>query len=168
MRSRSLSPLSRMWCIAPTTGSLRRDSGGFCCRLRGFSRSFARGSGEGEPGSPVLGSDGPGLHALFGPHRAGASEHGRTARPGDPRRLFARGEQLRLLAGRAWAPAHRVLSRFSIAMPIRSRGAIAKYPIAPAEASFNAAFGEFVLPYEAMRQSADPGCCAAGVFAEYV
>ncbi len=32
----------------------------------------------------------------------------------------------------------------------------AEYSIAPAEASFNAAFGEFVLPYEAMRQSADP------------
>ena len=30
------------------------------------------------------------------------------------------------------------------------------YGIAPKEASFNAAFGEFVLPYEAMRQSADP------------
>lgn len=32
----------------------------------------------------------------------------------------------------------------------------ADYPIAPAEAGFNAAFGEFVLPYEEMRQSADP------------
>jgi len=32
----------------------------------------------------------------------------------------------------------------------------AQYPIAPAQAGFNAAFGEFVLPYEAMRQSADP------------
>jgi hypothetical protein len=32
----------------------------------------------------------------------------------------------------------------------------AQYAIAPAEAGFNAAFGEFVLPYEAMRQSADP------------
>ena len=31
-----------------------------------------------------------------------------------------------------------------------------EYPIAPAEASFNPAFGEFVLPYEAMRQSPDP------------
>ncbi len=30
------------------------------------------------------------------------------------------------------------------------------YPIAPAPASFNAVFGEFVLPYEDMRQSADP------------
>ncbi len=29
-------------------------------------------------------------------------------------------------------------------------------PIAPAQASFNAAFGEFVLPYEEMRQSPDP------------
>jgi hypothetical protein len=32
----------------------------------------------------------------------------------------------------------------------------AAYPIAPAQASFNPQFGEFVLPYEAMRQSADP------------
>jgi hypothetical protein len=31
-----------------------------------------------------------------------------------------------------------------------------EYGIRPREASFNAAFGEFVLPYEAMRQSADP------------
>jgi hypothetical protein len=31
-----------------------------------------------------------------------------------------------------------------------------EYAIAPKEASFNAAFGEFVLPYEAMRQSTDP------------
>jgi hypothetical protein len=32
----------------------------------------------------------------------------------------------------------------------------AESPIAPAEARFDAGFGEFVLPYEAMRQSADP------------
>ena len=31
-----------------------------------------------------------------------------------------------------------------------------EYGIAPQEASFQAEFGEFVLPYEAMRQSADP------------
>jgi hypothetical protein len=31
-----------------------------------------------------------------------------------------------------------------------------EFPIAPAAASFSQAFGEFVLPYEAMRQSADP------------
>jgi hypothetical protein len=31
-----------------------------------------------------------------------------------------------------------------------------EYPIAPKQAWFNAAFGEFILPYEAMRQSADP------------
>jgi hypothetical protein len=30
------------------------------------------------------------------------------------------------------------------------------YPIAPAEASFNSQMGEFVLPYDAMRQSANP------------
>lgn len=30
------------------------------------------------------------------------------------------------------------------------------YSIAPATASFDTNFGEFVLPYEAMRQSADP------------
>lgn len=30
------------------------------------------------------------------------------------------------------------------------------YSIAPAAASFNRALGEFALPYEAMRQSADP------------
>jgi hypothetical protein len=32
----------------------------------------------------------------------------------------------------------------------------AQSAIAPGEAGFNAAFGEFVLPYEAMRQAADP------------
>ncbi len=32
----------------------------------------------------------------------------------------------------------------------------AAWPIAPAEASFNPTFGEFILPYESMRQSADP------------
>jgi len=32
----------------------------------------------------------------------------------------------------------------------------AQYPIGPAQAEFNGAFGEFVLPYEAVRQSADP------------
>ncbi len=32
----------------------------------------------------------------------------------------------------------------------------AKFRVAPAEASYNADFGEFVLPYEAMRHSADP------------
>jgi len=32
----------------------------------------------------------------------------------------------------------------------------AQYPIAPAQARFNASFGEFVFPYEAMRQSTDP------------
>jgi hypothetical protein len=35
-------------------------------------------------------------------------------------------------------------------------GGYSEYPIAPAQASFNADFGEFVLPYEAMRQTADP------------
>ena len=32
----------------------------------------------------------------------------------------------------------------------------AQYPIQPAKARFNTSFGEFVFPYEAMRQSADP------------
>jgi hypothetical protein len=32
----------------------------------------------------------------------------------------------------------------------------AQYPIAPAQARFNASFGEFVFPYEAMRLSPDP------------
>ena len=32
----------------------------------------------------------------------------------------------------------------------------AQYPIQPAQARFNTSFGEFVFPYEAMRQSADP------------
>jgi hypothetical protein len=31
-----------------------------------------------------------------------------------------------------------------------------QFPIVPAAARFDTAFGEFVLPYEAMRQSADP------------
>lgn len=31
-----------------------------------------------------------------------------------------------------------------------------QYAIAPAQASFDAAFGEFIFPYEAVRQSADP------------
>jgi hypothetical protein len=31
-----------------------------------------------------------------------------------------------------------------------------EYAIAPAEARFDKNFGEFILPYEAMRQSADP------------
>jgi len=32
----------------------------------------------------------------------------------------------------------------------------AQYPIEPAQARFNSSFGEFVFPYEAMRQSTDP------------
>ena len=32
----------------------------------------------------------------------------------------------------------------------------AQYSVAPAQASFNSTLGEFVLPYDAMRQSADP------------
>ena len=36
-----------------------------------------------------------------------------------------------------------------------------EYSIAPALARFDANFGEFVLPYEAMRNSADPGCGVA-------
>jgi hypothetical protein len=31
-----------------------------------------------------------------------------------------------------------------------------EYAVAPAEARFNANFGEFILPYEEMRRSADP------------
>ena len=31
-----------------------------------------------------------------------------------------------------------------------------QHPIAPAEASFDPGFGEFILPYEAMRRCADP------------
>jgi hypothetical protein len=32
----------------------------------------------------------------------------------------------------------------------------AQYSIAPAQASFNPAFGEFIFPYQAMRSTADP------------
>jgi len=37
-----------------------------------------------------------------------------------------------------------------------------KFPVTPAQASYNAAFGEFVLPYEEMRQSADPDATLLG------
>lgn len=37
-----------------------------------------------------------------------------------------------------------------------------EFPVAPAAASFNADFGEFVLPYEAMRQSIDPDAALRG------
>ena len=39
-----------------------------------------------------------------------------------------------------------------------------EYAIAPVEASFNTAFGEFVLPYEAMRQSPDPDAALLAFF----
>ena len=62
------------------------------------SRALSR---QGEPGSSVLGSARPGLHAFLRPNGAAASQHGRPARPRHARRLLARGEQLRILARRA-------------------------------------------------------------------
>ena len=78
---------------------------------------------QGEPDSFVLGRDGFGVHAIFRPNGAGASEHAGAARSRDARRVFARGEQLRILAGRARTAGHVSLSRFFIATPIRSRRA---------------------------------------------
>ena len=107
---------------------------------------------QGQPGALLLGQLRPGGDALLRPPRAAASRrHPAPAGRGDPRGLFARGLQRRLLAGRR---RRRRAGFYAYAYPAPEGFAAAK--VAPAAARFDAALGEFLLPYEAVRTAPDP------------
>ena len=74
-----------------------------------------------------------------------------VCRRGDARSLFARSQQRRLLAGRQ---RHPTAAFYSYAYPTPE--GFADAPVPPGAASFIAALGEFLLPYEAVRTAADP------------
>ncbi len=122
---------------------------------RVFTVFRARFRGKVSPIHLVLGRDGSGVHAVFRAHGAGASEHAGAAGSRDARRVFARGEQLRILAGSAGCRDPSIEPFFySYAYP--EPPGYREYAIGPAQAKFDKNFGEFIFPYEAMRQSADP------------
>ena len=99
---------------------------------RVFTIFRARFTGQGEPRSSLLGSARSGLHALLRPPCARASQHARPARSRDARCVFARSEQLRILARRA----RNHSSDSFTAMPILSRPATAQYPDRARRSSF--------------------------------
>ena len=119
---------------------------------RVFHRFRTRFLGKCSPGALLLGQLRPGRDALLRPPRAAASRRrSAPAGRGDPRGLFARGLQRRLLAGRR---RRRRAGFYSYAYPAPAGFAAAT--VSPAAARFDAALGEFLLPYEAVRTAADP------------
>ena len=119
-------------------------------RLQGVPRPLHR---QVQPGAPLLGRPGHRGHALLRAHGSRASgRHPEPAGLGDPRSLLARGEQLRLL-GRA--AARSPIPR-SIRTPTRSRPDSRQAPVKPAAAFYSNDLREFILPYDAVRQSKDP------------
>ena len=63
---------------------------------------------------------------------------------------------MRILARRGGAPAQGFIEPFFYSYAYPEPPGYREYVIAPAEARFDSTFGEFIFPYEAMRQSADP------------
>ena len=118
-------------------------------RVQGVPRPLHR---EVQSGAPLLGRPGPGGHALLRPHRARASGgHSQPAGPGDERSVLARGQQLRLLAGRRFGALRRLLL-------VRLSGApgFLVSPRPAPEAFYSSELREFLLPYEIVRGSETP------------
>lgn len=104
-----------------------------------------------QSGAFFLGRPGPGCHPVLGAAGSRASRGcAKPAGSGDPGGLFARGQQLRLLAGGSIPyPAF-----YSYAYP--EPAGFADAPSKPAEAFYSTDLREFILPYEVVRQAASP------------
>ena len=106
-----------------------------------------------QPGALLLGQLRPRGHALLGaPGAAPSRRRAELARLGHARGLLARGQQLRLLAGRRADAAAGVLRlRLSRAGGLQRRAA--SDPRAP---RYDPTLHEFVLPYDVVRTAASP------------
>ena len=129
---------------APVLARARRDRPGH----EGIPRPVHR---QGEPGPFLLGRLRPGDHPLLGPARAAASRAAfRTAPTGSCRRRTATRSAA---AGSGPAGAGKARStRTPIPNPMVSR----RGADLPAAAYYDAALGEFLLPYSEVRTAADP------------
>ena len=117
--------------------------------VQGVSHALSR---QGQPGAFLLGQLRSCGDALFRAHGAAApGRHPEPAGRGHPRSLFARGEQRRLLAGRR-------RSRLSGVLLLRLPDApgLRRQPVRPQAAFFHEQLGEFILPYDAVRNAAEP------------
>jgi hypothetical protein len=97
-----------------------------------------------------VGLNGSGLYALLRPARADAPRR-RSELPGlgDGRGLLPRALQLWVLAGGGEEGAF-----YAYAYP--EPDGFRMYPVGPAEAYVSDEFGQFLLPYEAVRGASDP------------
>ena len=118
-----------------------------------------------EPGAFFLGLVRSGGDAVFRAARAAPPRRrAASARCGGAGGLFARGVERGLLAG--LARAGRYAAFYSYAYPAPEGFAAAK--VKPDAAFFSKELGEFILPYDAVRESARPRRDADGIFAEHV
>ena len=154
-RFRTRSGSARIRFTPPTTVISPSASGASC-----FSRAGARAvphivHRQMQSGAFLLGKFRSRGDALLGASRAEIlrrwqrAEH---ARSGGARRLFARGQQRRVLAGRAGDR----LPRLTIPMPRHRRPASMPRRSARRKPSGTQALNQFLLPYDAVRTAADP------------
>ena len=142
---------------------MRSGSGGFCCRLRAYSPSFrARFIGKVSP-----------IHLFWGAMDLACTRFsGRTApthpsMPGLPDRVTRDAYSHEVSSCGFWPGSPGIEALFySYAYP--EPPGYRDYSIAPAAGSFDTSFGEFVLPYEAMRALRRPRCHAAPVPAKHL
>ena len=107
---------------------------------------------QGQPGALLLGQLRPGGDPVLRPAGpASPRRRAASARRGGAGGLFPRGQQRRLLAGRAGAQDAAFYS-YAYPEPPGFRSAA----VSPPEARYDATLGEFVLPYEAVRAAPDP------------
>ncbi len=148
-------------CRSPTTGAerawdadaARRLHGAFLQADRNFNAFRALYRGKSSPSQLFWGSFDLAVTRFSGRHGAGASRGGAApARRRDARGLQPRGDQRGVLAGGGRRRRGGVLC-------LRLSDAGGRWPSgrsAPEAAGWNAALGEFVLPYAAVRAAGDP------------
>ena len=120
---------------------------------RVFKEFRARFIGKCSPVHLFWGAPGPRGHAVLRAPRSRASgRHPEPAGLGDPRSLLARGEQLRLLGRAAGAISYPAFYSYAYPEP----AGFAQAPVKPEAAFYITDLREFILPYDAVRQSKDP------------
>ena len=101
-------------------------------------------------------------HALFRPHRAAAQgRHAQRRQLGDGGSLFARSLKLRLLAGQ-----RRLRPRGVLRLCLSGAGGLRRHAAANAGAFYDKNVGQFMLPYDAVRQARDPDALLLGFLQE--